>query len=411
MIDVIRRYRYVVQDRDRRGTIRTYLRLPGKPKVRLHEKLGTDEFDAEYRAALEAKPKPKKATVGVVVPGSIDDLCVAYYGSLEFRKKLDARSQRVRRNILDRFRATLDKKGIAYGSKQAGSLPQPFLERLKDERAATPEAFNSLLKALRAVFKAAIRLGKAKTNPALNVEYLPSNNPNGFATWDGADIAKFEARHPIGTMPRLALALLLYTGQRRSDVVQLGRQHLRDGELRFTQVKGRRKNPMPMCLPVVRELQAVLDATPNQGRMTFLANQNGTPFTAETFGNAFRRWCREAGVTKGLAAHGLRKAVGARLAENDATTHEIMATLGHRTLKEAERYTRAASRRVMAGKGLARLSTAEAEKAKVPPGAGTAEWDENVAQTTDKKGLEEWMVPRAGIEPATLRFSVACSTN
>ena len=38
--------------------------------------------------------------------------------------------------------------------------------------------------------------------------------------------------------------------------------------------------------------------------------------------------------------HGLRKAAGRRLAEAGCTPHEIMAVLGHKTLAEAERYTR-----------------------------------------------------------------------
>ncbi len=42
---------------------------------------------------------------------------------------------------------------------------------------------------------------------------------------------------------RLALALLLFTGQRRSDITRLGRQHVRNGRLTFTQHKGRKRNP------------------------------------------------------------------------------------------------------------------------------------------------------------------------
>ena len=409
MIDVIRRYRYVVQDRDRHGNVRTYLRVPGKPKIRLRETPGTDAFDAEYRAALDAKPKPKKAPIGAVVPGSIDDLCVAYYGSADFKKSLSPRSQVVRRAILDRFRATLDKKGAAYGSKPAGSLPPAFLERLKDERAETPEAFNSLLKALRAVFKTAIRLGKAKTNPAEAVAYLASNNPDGFHTWTLEEVEQFEAKWPVGSKPRLALALLLYTAQRRSDVVGFGRQHLKDGWLTFTQVKNRARKPVRLTIPAIPELQRIIDATPSAG-LTFLTSDHGTPYTVESFGNAFRRWCRAAGLPH-CTPHGLRKAAASRLGELGCSELEIMAVTGHRTMKEVTRYTRGARQRVMAGSAFARLSSAEAEEEKVPPGVATAEWDENAVQATEKKGLQEWVVPRAGIEPATLRFSVACSTN
>ena len=45
-------------------------------------------------------------------------------------------------------------------------------------------------------------------------------------SWTEDEIAAFEARRAIGTRPRLAFDLLLYTAQRRSDVLRMGRQHV-----------------------------------------------------------------------------------------------------------------------------------------------------------------------------------------
>ena len=59
----------------------------------------------------------------------------------------------------------------------------------------------------------------------------------GYHRWTESEIEQFEAQHMIGSRARLAFALLLYTGQRRSDVVRMGRQHIRDGAL---QVRYRR---------------------------------------------------------------------------------------------------------------------------------------------------------------------------
>ena len=56
--------------------------------------------------------------------------------------------------------------------------------------------------------------------------------------WSGC-----QERHPIGTKARLALALLCFTGQRRSDIIRFGKQHVRNGLLTFTQHKGRNKKP------------------------------------------------------------------------------------------------------------------------------------------------------------------------
>lgn len=243
----------------------------------------------------------------------------------------------------------------------------------------------------------------------LTLPYLPSANPDGIHAWTIEEVEQFEAKHPVGTKARLALALLLYTGQRRSDVVQLGKQHLRNGALSFTQQKGRKRKPVTLTIPVVPELQRIIDETPSGG-LTFLMSERGGAYTADSFGNRFRAWCRAAGLPQ-CSPHGLRKAAASRLAELGATAHEIMAVTGHRTLKEVDRYTRAAAQKAMAKSAMARM-VRDSQGTKVSHSdAATPEWDENGTQPTEKKGAKRWMVPRGGIEPPTLRFSVACSTN
>ena len=184
--------------------------------------------------------------------------------------------------------------------------------------------------------------------------YIRSGS-TGYHSWTPEEIATFEERHPIGTRARLALALLLYTGQRRSDVVAIGKQHVRNGSLCFTQYKNRRSKPVTLQIPIVCELQRIIDASPC-GDLTFLVTELGRPFTSAGFGNRFRQWCDEANL-KNCSAHGLRKAAAARLAELGATEHEIMAVTGHRTSKEVTRYTRAARQKILAGE-----SDGEAER-------------------------------------------------
>jgi len=55
------------------------------------------------------------------------------------------------------------------------------------------------------------------------------------------------------------------------------------------------------------------------------------------------------------SAHGLRKAGAATAAENGATSQQLMAIFGWLSLDEAERYTRAAARRRMAGDAMGLL--------------------------------------------------------
>ena len=62
----------------------------------------------------------------------------------------------------------------------------------------------------------AIDNGWRDDDPTLRMQKFAKGE---FHTWTEEEIAQFEMRWPIGTTERLAFSLLLYTGQRRSDVV------------------------------------------------------------------------------------------------------------------------------------------------------------------------------------------------
>ena len=149
------------------------------------------------------------------------------------------------------------------------------------------------------------------------------------------------ATPPPGTRPaRLAFELLYGTAQRRGDVVRMGRQHVREECLSIRQ----QKTGELVEISVLPPLRAAIDAC-ESGRLTFLTTEYGRPFTSAGFGNWFRERCNEAGIPDGYSAHGLRKAAATRLAEAGATDHELMAVSGWRTLKEVQRYTKAANRK------------------------------------------------------------------
>lgn len=324
---------YLVEDVDRHGNVRVYVRRHRK-KTRLRSRPGTDAFLEEYRAAVKAQPA-RTAPPGA--PGSLGQLVLDYYQSAGFRR-LDARTQRVRRLILDKV------------CGEAGELPYRQMEprhvrELRDEKIDAPEAGNSIVKALRQVFAWAIEADRAAANPAREVPYIRTGS-EGFHTWTLEEVEQFEARHPVGSKARLALALLLYTLARRSDVVQLGRQHAKRGVHVFTVTKGRKKKRITIRLRIIRQLQEIIAASPC-GSLTYLVTEFGKPFTANGFGNWFRKRCNEAGLPH-CSAHGLRKAAAARLAELGITPHQLMAAGGWTTLKEAQRYTEAARKDVLA---------------------------------------------------------------
>jgi integrase len=218
-------------------------------------------------------------------------------------------------------------------------------------RTDTPSAANNWLRMVRMLMQIAIEMGLRNDDPTLGIKTLKIKS-DGFQIWAAEHIEKYRAKHAIGTRPRLALELLLNTAQRRSDVVRMGRQHIRDGILSIRQ----QKTGMLVEIPVLPELQEALDAIPAE-HLTFLTTEHGQPFTAAGFGNWFRERCNEAGIPKGYAAHGLRKAAATRLADAGCTDHQIMAWGGWETLKEVQRYTKAANRKRLAQSVLQKLES------------------------------------------------------
>jgi integrase len=185
-------------------------------------------------------------------------------------------------------------------------------------------------------------------NPARDVAFLRSNNPDGHHTWTVEEVRQYEERHPIGTKARLALAIFLFTGVRRADAVALGQPNVRDGWIMWTEAKNKDRAPKDRAIPLLPQLQEFLDATPLLGSKTWLVTDYGRPFTIAGFGNKMRQWCDEAGLPH-CSAHGLRKAGATIAAENGATEKQIQAIFGWETLEQVELYTRKARAKKLAG--------------------------------------------------------------
>jgi integrase len=205
---------------------------------------------------------------------------------------------------------------------------------------------------LNALFTWAIEAEHATANPVRDVPKVRWRS-DGHHTWTLGEMRQFEQQQPIGTQARLAMALLAFTGQRRSDVVNLGRQHLtKDGGLKFTQVKNKNRNPVVVEIPILPELRRVIDASPT-GSLTFLLNKWGRPMSADDFSRKMREWCDEASLTH-CSAHGLRKAAAcaAEGGAGGASEMQMMAIFGWRDPNQARVYTQRANRGKMAAESM-----------------------------------------------------------
>jgi len=242
----------------------------------------------------------------------------------------------------------------AFASSTATKAFPAWAERLLATKTAS--AGLNFLVALRALMRHAVLVGLRADDPTAGVR-APKFRSAGFYTWTEDDIAAFEAKHPVGSRARLALVLLLYTAQRRADVIRMGRQHVRDGLIQVRQSK----TGTTLGIPLHPELQKVLKATPAE-HLTFLTTRGGRPFHPDAFTHWFKRKCREARLPASASVHGLRKAACRRLAELGCSANVIAAISGHSTLREISRYTAAADQVRLARQGIEALTRTKTGK-------------------------------------------------
>ncbi|MDR2858401.1 MAG: tyrosine-type recombinase/integrase [Novosphingobium sp.] len=293
---------------------------------------------AEYHAAKHA---PDKASPEFP-HGTFHALIESYYRSKRWAG-MKASSQTMRRNALERFRAK-------HGAKRVAHLEARHIDKWMSEIIDTPHAANDLRKMLRLLMKHAILLGWRRDNPCDAVEAIQTEG-DGYHCWTEAEIAQYEATWEVGTRERLAMALLLYTGLRRSDMVLVGRQHRQSDRL----VLRHAKNRSDTVIKILPPLAAALDAMTDEKHLTYLVTRTGKGFTAAGFGNWFRERCNDAGLPH-CSAHGLRKAMARRLAETGATTMQGRAVTGHKSDAMFIHYAAKANREAMADEALDRLS-------------------------------------------------------
>jgi integrase len=325
---------------DRHGKPRFYFRRSGFERKALRGSPYTPEFMADYEAAMAGQPLPVGANRAR--PGTMWALALSYFASPEFRT-LKPSTQRA-------YRGTIERLCKDHGDKRAAHLRREHVVRLVAARAEEPGAANALRVALRVMMKHAVEIGLRADDPTREVRPIRIQS-DGHHSWTDDEIARFERRHSIGSRARLALALLLYTGQRRGDVIRMGAQHIRNGALYVKQ----EKTGAELVIPVHPDLAAIIAAGPGD-HLTFVTTRQGRPFQGSAFSRWFREECDKAGLPH-CSAHGLRKAAARRLAEAGCTAHEIGAITGHASLTELVRYTRAADQRRLAEAAMTKTRT------------------------------------------------------
>jgi integrase len=345
----------------RHGKTIWYVRVDRGRRIRIRSEFGSPVFDAEYRAALDGKSVSDRK--GGPALGSLAWLFDRYRETSAWAK-LSLATRRQRENIM---------RGVL---KTGGTTPCSQITRAnivagRDRRAETPAQARNFLDAVRGLFRWALEAGHVKTDPTQGVANPSRPKGGGFPVWTESDVARYEARWPIGTKERVWLAVLLYTGLRRGDAVRLGPEHMQDGVATLQTEKS--GGMVTVTIPILPVLADILQAGP-VGPHTFICGARGDAFVKEGFGNAFKEAAKAAGV--GKSAHGVRKIGATRAAENGATVAELEAIFGWYGGGMASLYTRSADRVRLAKGAISKLSRSDSIPLPIPAVRESAEKDQ-----------------------------------
>lgn len=317
------------------GSRRYYFRRRGQPLYRLPNDPTSEEFTRVYQNQLNF--------VGdgiIAAEGSFAWLCDQYMDSATFKSKAKA-TQTARRRIILAMAAERINHSFpeTFGMERAKKFTKAHISAMRDRKADKPNAANERLKILNQIFKLTLAQGWRDDNPVTFVERI-SISTSGHRTATDADIAAYEAFHTTGPARR-AMVLLKAFGMRVSDLRLVGPQHVRNGRLVFTTIKTGVQCRLALTDFVRAEVKGCSD-------LAYMLNDWGRPFASDkALSQRISKWFRQAGV-EGVTAHGVRKWLATRMADNGATEYQLMAYFGWKDPKEARPYVQAANRERLA---------------------------------------------------------------
>lgn len=357
--------KHVTKFESQHGTTRYRFRKAGVPGGYFTAALGTEEFRAEYAAFMNPGVIAPPERISKAVPGTLDDLLDRYM-SVPERLGPSSITQSKVRAVLEDFRNGDRPRGgrmvrtVTFESIDKIVAKKMIKTGTGNKTKGGIHAARKLRKELIRLFDFAEKSGMVEKNPARLSEKVKAPagaKSHGFHTWTEEEIDQYRSHHALGTRQRLAMELALWTDQRRSDVVTMGRSQIQNGRIPVTQ----EKTGEVLWLPVAPQLlEAIIAMKPSDtSPFCFLITEHGRPFkSAASFGTWFKKACVSAGLPH-CTMHGLRKATLRRMAELQMTNKTMKSVSGQRSDKTLAIYIEKADQARLAEAGMAQLSAWE----------------------------------------------------
>jgi integrase len=309
-----------------KGRTYTYHRATG---IRVKSEYGSGAFFAEL-AALERKQKSRSA-----LPGTLGQLLHSYRKAPVFTELAAATRQGYER-MMNLLKPLHDLPLI--------ELTPQFVAKLRDKIAAKRGRCQANY--VMAVISVACEHGKEhgmiSANPVKGVKRLRRSRslPIANRPWTQDERRVVLAHVPIQL--RAPVALAMFTGLRKSDVLSLTKTAIRNGRL----WRKTGKTGQEVSVPLHPDLAALLKTLPKHDAVTVAATTYGKPWTVSGFNSSFikaiAKLQREGFVEAGLTFHGLRHTCGTLLIEAGFDIDTVRRWLGQKTLAMAIHYSQTA---------------------------------------------------------------------
>jgi integrase len=196
----------------------------------------------------------------------------------------------------------------------------------------TPCEINKEVTALKVIFNRAVRHGKLKLNPIVQVKRLPENNVRQrILTSEEFNVLLDASEAHLKPIIQMAY----YMGMRRDEIIRLtwSEVDLKKGFIRLP--AERTKTDSPRNIPIHPEVKAILERLPRGLYTDRVFLRNGQSFNE--IKHSFQTACRRAGIDD-FTFHDLRHCALNNLRKAGNDFFQIMAMSGHKTMSVFKRY-------------------------------------------------------------------------
>jgi integrase len=285
------------------------------------------------------------------------------------------------------------------------------LERFKAVRTITPTrhgrprkpaTIHREFKVLSAAFSMAVDNDLCESNPCRKVK-LPKFDNVQDKVLDVENIERFLFAFR-NSLQRDIAQTVIYTGLRQNDVLGLRKEHIRDGEIRLTQGKTKRRVGIPIDEAIRPMLEARMEKYDD---LLFPSYRTGKRLVS--IKNGIRFACLRAGIPV-LTIRDLRRTYGTLLHDNGTDDKTVADLLGHSDTRCVHRYKRGSKSKKQAIQELGK----SVKRASISASTDSQPRDEKIlvlAQLMQELGIDEVEMRRIELLASALRRQEAPDVN